>query len=70
VDVVHVASEKDLKETSSMGIQKTRKENRKKLEDSVRRIGRPAALSAKPHVYIGDDGALKSTRPPESASLQ
>ncbi len=33
VDVVHVASEKDLKETSAMGIQKTRKENRRKLDD-------------------------------------
>lgn len=53
VDVVHVASEKDLKETSAMGIQKTRKENRKKLEklcDELEMDG----ISAKPHVYIGD----------------
>jgi nucleotide-binding universal stress UspA family protein len=53
VDVVHVASEKDLKETSAMGIQKTRKENRKKLEalcDELEDDG----ITAKPHVYIGD----------------
>ncbi len=53
VDVVHVASEKDLKETSAMGIQKTRKENRQKLEvlcDDLEDCG----ITAKPHVYIGD----------------
>ncbi len=53
VNVVHVASEKDLKETSAMGIQKTRKENRKKLEklcDELEEHG----IIAKPHVYIGD----------------
>jgi nucleotide-binding universal stress UspA family protein len=53
VDVVHVASEKALKETSAMGIQKTRKESRKKLEklcDELEADG----ISAKPHVYIGD----------------
>jgi nucleotide-binding universal stress UspA family protein len=53
VDVVHVASEKDLKETSAMAIQRTRKENRKKLEvlcDDLEDHG----ISAKPHVYIGD----------------
>lgn len=53
VDVVHVASEKDLKEPSAMGIQKTRKENRKKLEalcDDLEDCG----IAAKPHVYIGD----------------
>ena len=52
VDVVHVASEKDLKETSAMGIQKTRKENRQKLDalcDDLEDCG----ITAKPHVYIG-----------------
>ena len=53
VDIIYVASEKDLKETSAMGIQKTRKENRKKLEalcDDLEDDG----ITAKPHVYIGD----------------
>ena len=53
VDIVHVASEKDLKEKSAMGIQKTRKENRKKLEalcDDLEDEG----ITAKPHVYIGE----------------
>ena len=52
VDVVHVASEKDLKETSAMGIQKTRKESRQKLDalcDELEDFG----ITAKPHVYIG-----------------
>lgn len=53
VDVVHVASEKDLKEDSAMGIQRTRKENRRKLEalcDDLEAHG----IMAKPHVYIGE----------------
>jgi nucleotide-binding universal stress UspA family protein len=53
MDVVHVASEKALKETTAMGIQKTRKENRKKLEalcDELEAEG----IMAKPHVYVGD----------------
>jgi nucleotide-binding universal stress UspA family protein len=48
-----VASEKDLKETSAMGIQKTRKENRQKLDalcDDLEDHG----ITAKPHVYIGE----------------
>jgi len=53
VDVVHVASEKDLKGTSAMGIQKTRKENRRKLEDLCDDLEAEGIL-AKPHVYIGD----------------
>lgn len=53
VDVVHVASEKDLKETSAMGIQKTRKENRRKLEDLCDDL-EDYGITAKPHVYIGD----------------
>lgn len=53
VDVIHVAREKDLKETSAMAIQKTRKEARKRLDDlcdDLENIG----ITAKPHVYIGE----------------
>ncbi|BBO84384.1 hypothetical protein DSCO28_49500 [Desulfosarcina ovata subsp. sediminis] len=53
VDVVYVASEKELKGTSAMAIQKTRKENRKKLEtlcDELEDVG----ITAKPHVYVGE----------------
>lgn len=53
VDVVHVASEKSLKGSSAMAIQKTRKETRKKLEavcDKLEAVG----IKASPHVYIGD----------------
>jgi nucleotide-binding universal stress UspA family protein len=53
VDVVHVASEKDLKSTSAMGIQRTRKENRHKLEVLCDEL-EDAGIDAKPHVYIGD----------------
>ncbi|WP_319522066.1 universal stress protein [uncultured Desulfosarcina sp.] len=53
VDVVHVASEKDLKGTSAMAIQKTRKESRSKLEDLCDDLEDNGIL-ARPHVYIGD----------------
>lgn len=53
VDIVFVASEKDLKETSAMGIQKTRKENRQKLEELCDEL-EDFGITAKPHVYIGD----------------
>jgi nucleotide-binding universal stress UspA family protein len=53
VDVVHVASEKDLKETSAMAIQKTRKESRKKLEVLCEDL-EDSGITAKPHVYIGE----------------
>jgi len=53
VDVVHVASEKDLRGTSAMAIQKTRKENRSKLEDLCDDLEDNGIL-ARPHVYIGD----------------
>jgi nucleotide-binding universal stress UspA family protein len=53
VDVVYVASDKDLKETSAMAIQKTRKENRDKL-DALCDDLEDAGIMAKPHVYIGD----------------
>ena len=51
--LVHVAERKDLKEPSAMGIQKTRKETRNKLEgicDSFEAAG----IKARAHVYIGD----------------
>ncbi len=53
ISVVHVASEKDLKGTSAMEIQKTRKETRKKLED-ICSILETEGIDAKAHVYIGD----------------
>lgn len=70
VDVVHVASEKELKETSAMGIQKTRKESRRKLEvlcDDLEDSG----IEAKPHVYIGDtiDEIDKAARECQSSMI-
>jgi nucleotide-binding universal stress UspA family protein len=53
VDIIYVASEKDLKEKSAMGIQRTRKENRKKLEALCDEF-EDEGIAAKPHVYIGD----------------
>ena len=53
VDLAHVASEKDLKGTSAMAIQKTRKENRRKLEDLCDEL-EAEGIQAKPHVYIGE----------------
>ena len=53
ISVVHVASEKDLKGTSAMRIQKTRKETRQKLED-ICTLFENAGIDARAHVYIGD----------------
>ncbi len=53
VDVIHVASEKDLKGTSAMTVQKTRKEVRQKLETICERL-EAAGIKARPHVYIGE----------------
>ena len=53
VSVVHVASEKDLKGSSAMAVQKLRKETRQKLEkicDALEATG----IAARPHVYVGD----------------
>lgn len=53
IRVMHVASEKDLKGSSAMAIQKTRKETRTKLEkicDAIEAEG----IKARSHVYIGD----------------
>jgi nucleotide-binding universal stress UspA family protein len=52
VNVVHVASEKDLK-GSAMEIQKVRKESRRKLDDMVDRLI-DNGIDARAHVYIGD----------------
>ena len=53
IRVVHVASEKDLKGSSAMAIQKTRKEARLKLE-GICNIFESEGISAREHVYIGD----------------
>ena len=53
VHLVHVADEKDLKESSAMAIQKTRKEARKKL-DEICESFEAAGIKAREHVYIGD----------------
>jgi nucleotide-binding universal stress UspA family protein len=53
VNLVNVASEKDLKGSSAMGIQKIRKEARTKLEQICESL-ETAGIKAKEHVYIGD----------------
>lgn len=52
VNVVHVASEKDLK-GSAMAIQKVRKDSRAKLDKMVDRLA-AGGIDARAHVYIGD----------------
>ncbi len=53
VDVIHVAREQDLKGESAMGVQKTRKEQRKRLETVCEQL-EAAAISAQAHVYVGE----------------
>ncbi|MEE4263572.1 MAG: universal stress protein [Desulfobacteraceae bacterium] len=53
ISVVHVASEKDLKGSSVMEVQKTRKETLQKLEE-VCTIFETEGIDARAHVYIGD----------------
>jgi nucleotide-binding universal stress UspA family protein len=53
VHVIHVASEKSLKGSSAMAIQKTRKECRRKL-DGICNLLEDHGIEARPHVYIGD----------------
>jgi nucleotide-binding universal stress UspA family protein len=53
ISLVHVASEKDLKGTSAMEIQKTRKETRQKLEE-ICTLFETEGIDASAHVYIGD----------------
>ena len=52
VNLIHVASEKDLK-GSAMEIQKVRKMSRSKLDDMVDRLGENG-IEARGHVYIGE----------------
>lgn len=53
ISLVNVAGEKDLKGTSAMEIQKTRKETRQKLEE-ICTLFETEGISARAHVYIGD----------------
>jgi len=53
VDVVHVASDKDLAGKSAMAIQKPRKSARNRLEEICERL-EAAGTRAKGHVYIGN----------------
>ena len=53
IDVVHVASEKELTGSSAMEIQKKRKEKRQKL-DEICDILDAAGTEARSHVYIGE----------------
>ncbi|KPJ78144.1 MAG: universal stress protein family protein [Deltaproteobacteria bacterium SG8_13] len=53
IHVVHVVSEKELKGTNAMDIQKTRKETRRKL-DEICTAFESAEIQAEPHVYVGE----------------
>ena len=53
IRVMHVADEKDLKGSSAMAIQKTRKETRSKLA-KVCAVFEAEGIEAREHVYIGD----------------
>lgn len=53
VHVIHVTAEKDLKGDSVMGVQKTRKDARHKLDDVCGAL-EADGIQARPHVYIGD----------------
>jgi len=53
IHVIHVASDKKLKEPSAMAIQRTRKEARMQM-DAVCGQFEKAGIDAEPHVYIGD----------------
>ena len=53
VDVIHVSMEQELNSTSAMGIQKTRKQQRQRLEAFCDQL-EAGGISAQPHVYVGD----------------
>ena len=53
ISIVHVASEKDLKGSSAMSIQKTRKQARSKLEE-ICAIFEAEGIKAREHLYIGE----------------
>ena len=56
LSVVHVASEKDLKGSSAMAIQKTRKDMRNKL-DEICNDFEAEGIEAREHLYIGEPEA-------------
>jgi len=53
IDVIHVASKKELTGSTTMEVQETRKEKRQKLEE-ICDILEAAGIEARSHVYIGD----------------
>jgi nucleotide-binding universal stress UspA family protein len=53
VHLVHVVDERELKGTSAMAIQKTRKQSRQQLDRVVDTLAK-AGIQAKSHVYIGE----------------
>jgi nucleotide-binding universal stress UspA family protein len=53
IRVMHVADEKDLKGSSAMAIQKTRKETRSRLA-KICAVFEAEGIEAREHVYIGD----------------
>ena len=53
IDVIHVASKKELTGSTTMEVQETRKEKRHKLEE-ICDILEAAGIEARSHVYIGD----------------
>jgi nucleotide-binding universal stress UspA family protein len=53
IRVIHVASQKDLKGTSSFTVQETRKEARKKL-DAIAEGLEKEGIKTRPHIYVGD----------------
>jgi len=53
IEVIHVISENSLKETSSLRVQKVRKETRKALEEICETF-RAEGIEAESHLYVGD----------------
>lgn len=53
VHIMHAVSEKELKHSSTLDVQKVRKAQRKKLDDLCEEF-EEAGIPAKPHVYVGD----------------
>ena len=53
INVIHVVGEKDLKGSSAMAVQKTRKEIRNKL-DEICEVFESEGIAARSHVYVGE----------------
>jgi len=53
IEVIHVVSEKSLKDTSSLAVQKVRKQNRQKM-DEICEMFKSADIEAEAHLYVGD----------------